>query len=199
MADRKPTLCIDFDGVLHSYASGWKGADIISDPPTDGAMRFLYDASEYFTLAIFSSRTHQPGGRMAMQDWLARHFRDYWTADRTHADDILAEIQWPSEKPAAFLSIDDRGFCFEGVWPDPKTLLDFKPWNKRPVGALGTFSQGKINDDDEGDIRMAVAYDPIDGIVRVEFGKPVAWLGLPPDQARGLATLLWKHADKEPV
>lgn len=29
----KPILCLDFDGVIHSYASGWKGADVIPDPP----------------------------------------------------------------------------------------------------------------------------------------------------------------------
>lgn len=192
----KPTLCIDFDGVLHAYTSGWKGANVIPDPPTDGAMRFLHDAADHFTLAVFSSRSHQPGGKAAMQKWLTGYFRDYWSADRTRADDILAEIQWPVEKPAAFLSIDDRAMCFNGEWPDPKLLLHFKPWNKRPLGATGTFSQGKVQDDDQGDLRLAVAYDPVDGIVRVEFGKPVAWLGLPPAEARQLGNLLIKHANK---
>lgn len=193
---RGPILCIDFDGVLHSYTSGWKGADVVPDPPTDGAMRFLWDASEHFTLAIFSSRSHQPGGKAAMRVWLDKHFRAYWSADRTRADDILAEIKWPDEKPAAFLSIDDRAFCFEGEWPDPKGLLEFKPWNKRDFGALGTFSQGKVDDTDQGDLRMGVAYDPVDGIVRIEFGKPVAWLGLPPAQAIEFARLLLRNAEK---
>ena len=74
----KPTLCIDFDGVLHAYTSGWKGADVIPDPPTDGAMRFLWDAADYFTLAVFSSRSHQPGGKKAMQLWLVRQARLTW-------------------------------------------------------------------------------------------------------------------------
>lgn len=72
-----PTLCLDFDGVLHSYTSGWKGADVIPDPPTDGAMRFLYDAADHFKLAIFSSRSHQSGGKAAMKAWLTKHMRGY--------------------------------------------------------------------------------------------------------------------------
>jgi len=195
----KPTLCIDFDGVLHSYTSGWKGADVVPDPPVDGAMRFLWDAAEHFTLAIFSSRSHQSGGKAAMKEWLTEHFRSFWTADRTHADDILAEIQWPNEKPAAFLSIDDRALCFEGAWPDAKELLGFKPWNKRPLGATGTFSHGKVQDDDQGDLRMAVAYDKVNGIVRLDFGKQVAWLGLTPESAIDLGRVLMKHAGAKKV
>jgi hypothetical protein len=41
---------------------------------------------------------------------------------------------------------------------------------------------------------MAIAYDKLNGIVRVEFGKPVAWLGLPPPEAIQLAKLLLHHA-----
>jgi hypothetical protein len=42
-------------------------------------------------------------------------------------------IKFAAEKPAAFLTIDDRAFCFEGDWNEiePVVLLDFKPWNKR--------------------------------------------------------------------
>ena len=129
----KPILVLDFDGVIHSYSSGWKGAHVIPDPPTDGAMRFIWDASEHFKIAILSSRSHQPGGKEAMQEWLGRHFRAHWAADRTRCDDILAEIDWPIEKPAAFLTIDDRALCFTGDWSSfkPSALLAFKPWNKR--------------------------------------------------------------------
>ena len=63
----KPILCVDFDGVIHSYASGWKGADAIPDPPVPGAMEFLREALRHFRVSIFSSRSNQPGGIAAMQ------------------------------------------------------------------------------------------------------------------------------------
>lgn len=37
----KKIIAVDFDGVLHSYISGWKGARNIPDPPTPGAIRWL--------------------------------------------------------------------------------------------------------------------------------------------------------------
>ena len=69
----KPLLCLDFDGVIHSYTSGWKGADVVSDPPVDGALKFIDCAREYFIVAIFSSRSAQVGGKHAMADWLRAH------------------------------------------------------------------------------------------------------------------------------
>ena len=127
----KPILCLDFDGVIHSYTSGWKGADIVPDPPVEGAMRFIWDATERFRVLIFSSRSHQPGGKSAMQAWLTEHFRAHWSADRTTCDDKLAEIEWPNEKPPALVTIDDRAIQFDGTWPSLDDIEAFKPWNKR--------------------------------------------------------------------
>ena len=41
---RKPILCLDFDGVVHSYLSGWKGPWSIPDPPMPGILDFITDA-----------------------------------------------------------------------------------------------------------------------------------------------------------
>jgi hypothetical protein len=133
----KPILCLDFDGVIHSYTSGWKGADIIPDPPVPRTFEFIVTAQESFRVAIFSSRSNQPGGREAMQKWFEDWFRE-WTSenpDRWPSEGwrqkALDEIEWPTEKPAAFLTIDDRAITFNGKWPDPTLLLHFKPWNKQ--------------------------------------------------------------------
>jgi hypothetical protein len=185
----KSILCLDFDGVIHSYKSGWKGADIIPDPPVDGAIAFISKALEHFQVAIFSSRSGHPDGIYAMRKWL----RKYWLELGLSGDREL-EIAWPKEKPAAMITIDDRALTFDGTWPDIEDLKAFQPWNKKPFGATGDFPQGKLNDHDEGGLKIGVAYDKLDGIVRVEFGKPVAWLGLPPPEAIELGKLLLRHA-----
>ena len=68
----KPVLCLDFDGVIHRYNSGWQGAGVIPDEPVPGALQFILDAQEHFTVAIFSARSQFPEGRAAMQLWLRR-------------------------------------------------------------------------------------------------------------------------------
>ncbi len=67
------------------------------------------------------------------------------------------------------------------------------------LGATGQFPDGKINRSDEGGIALGVAYDPTKNLVRIDFGKPVAWLALPPESAIEFAKLLLKHAGAKKV
>lgn len=131
MTNHKPILCLDFDGVIHSYSSGWQGADIVPDPAVPGAVDFIVRAIEHFTVSIFSSRSNQNMGVEAMQFWLKCQF--YKQMEAGDADPILSLIQWPKEKPPALITIDDRALTFSGNWKeyDCEELLAFKPWNKR--------------------------------------------------------------------
>src|SRR5690606_19100252 len=54
---RRDTVCVDFDGVLHSYVSGWKGGTVIPDPPVPGAIEWLTKLHESYEIAILSTRT----------------------------------------------------------------------------------------------------------------------------------------------
>lgn len=204
----KPILCVDFDGVIHSYTSGWKGATVIPDPPVKGALQWLWKATEWWDVQIYSSRSKDPMAREAMQAWMLEHSRTEFGPDHPMSmmdgerdPGFQYPITFAYEKPAAFLTIDDRAICFEGDWNelDSCDLRDFKPWNKREIGATGTFPQGHLNDDDQGALKLAIAYDKLDGIVRVEFGKPVAWLGLPPPEAIQFAKLLLKNAGAKKI
>lgn len=132
----KPILCVDFDGVIHSYSSGWKGATIIPDPPVPGALKWLWKATEWWNVTIYSSRSKEEGATAAMRQWMIDFSLHEFGPDHpmsTYPGPQPYPIDFATEKPAAFLTIDDRAVCFEGDWNelDPCDLLDFKPWNKR--------------------------------------------------------------------
>jgi len=139
----KPILFVDFDGVIHSYVSGWKGATVIPDPPVPGALRWLWKATEWFNVQVYSSRSKDFEALKVMLQWMIDRSIAEFGAD--HPMSCINEgehgpaypITFAHEKPAAFLTIDDRAICFEGDWSEfePAELLDFKPWNKRDFGA----------------------------------------------------------------
>lgn len=60
-------------------------------------------------------------------------------------------------------------------------------------GANGEFPNGKIHEDDEGELRMTCGVTQ-DGLIILDFGKPVAWLGLQPEDVDGMVEILQKNA-----
>ena len=56
------------------------------------------------------------------------------------------------------------------------------------------YSKGRLGADDDGDLAFAIAADPKAGIVRIDFGKSVTWLGLGPKEAMALAEMLISKA-----
>lgn len=137
---KKPILVIDFDGVFHAYTNGWKGADVVTDGPVPGAMRALLALNEHFEVNVYSSRSHQPGGiaamRAALWVWLAEELNNAEEAFRlTHAMADEDRLRFPTHKPPAMVTIDDRALTFTGNWDDftVEKLKAFRPWNKGGV------------------------------------------------------------------
>ncbi len=127
MTNTQQTICLDFDGVVHMYTSGWKGADVIPDPPVPGAFEFINDCLDLdYRIAIFSARSHQEGGIPAMVQWFEKHANKEFIIPIS-----LTQLFFPKEKPPATLYIDDRGFHFEGQFPTMEFIKNFKPWNKK--------------------------------------------------------------------
>lgn len=62
------------------------------------------------------------------------------------------------------------------------------------LGATGRYPLGKVSPDDEGELNIAVFL--IKGQVRIEFGKPVAWISMPASRAKDFAELILRHAAK---
>lgn len=133
----KPILCLDFDGTLHPYQRGWQGAGHVDDdPPVEGALDFLYEATKRYRVAIYSSRSKSLAGRAAMKRWVRKHLNMSLPFSPGHErfDWLHEAIEWPWFKPSAFVTIDDRALTFDGTWPDLEALAAFKPWNKKPKG-----------------------------------------------------------------
>ena len=117
------TVVFDFDGVIHSYTSGWKGETNIPDPPVPGiqeALKEIHDAG--YEVVVVSTRCKTVLGRMAIENWLDMY-------GMTQEVDKVCK-----EKPPAIAYIDDRAICFDG---HPETLLkkiqSFQPWYKTPT------------------------------------------------------------------
>jgi hypothetical protein len=130
--DGQSLLCLDFDGVIHSYTSKWERADIIPDPPVAGAMVFMREAMNHFEVAVYSSRSADPDGLRAMQGWLVDQALKFDPGNYTW----VYKVKWPTSKPPAKVTIDDRAITFTGAWPVMADLIDFQPWNRsNGVGA----------------------------------------------------------------
>lgn len=159
------TILIDFDGVIHSYTSGWQGLTKIPDPPVDGALKFLVELYDQgYQPCIYSSRSKSWFGRRAMKKWLERKISeeiglidlvlnpytwqlkviachqsmDPWeihVVDAVHKF-VYHILKFPSRKPAAYLTIDDRAICFNGTFPTMDEIEKLKPWYQKenPIG-----------------------------------------------------------------
>lgn len=124
----KPILCLDFDGVIHSYTSGWQGIDVVPDPIVPGALAFMLEALHHFDVVIFSSRSRNSQGINAMREWLKKEAGNTWYESLEGPG--IEDVRFVTEKPAAIVTLDDRAITFTGVFPAISQLQSFKPWNK---------------------------------------------------------------------
>ena len=114
----KKTVVFDFDGVIHSYTSGWQNECTIPDPPVDGIKEAIAEIREAgYTVVIVSTRCAYAKGKLAIWDWLKKY--------DIKVDGVV------ECKPPAVVYIDDRAICFDG---DSSSLLSkikkFKPWHR---------------------------------------------------------------------
>jgi len=113
---KKLTICLDFDGVVHSYKSGWQGVAIIPDPPVDGTKEAINRLRETHEVVIFSTRCKTEEGRKAIFSWLKKH------------GIVVDKVS--EHKPPAIIYIDDRGIQFRG-WVDCMAEIRlFKHWQE---------------------------------------------------------------------
>lgn len=111
------TVCFDFDGVIHSYRSGWQGDEsIIPDPMVFGIGKVIRKLkADGYKIVIFTTRARTKEGFNAVCNYLKRRHIPF---------DSITDI-----KPPALCYIDDRAINFDGDCESlyPK-IVGFKSW-----------------------------------------------------------------------
>jgi len=85
---------------------------------------------------------------------------------------------------------------FSGLTKDKENEISQimnKVANSEGFGETKNFPEGKLTEYDEGEIKFGVTTK--DEKVILNFGKPIAWIGMTRDQAKGLGRLLINRAN----
>jgi len=110
------TVVFDFDGVIHSYRSGWQGTVVIPDPPVDGVKEVIDELrSSGYEVVVVSTRCYRKGGVEAIKWYLNKH--------GIEVDAVTGE------KPPAKVYVDDRAITFDGKAEGlVERIKLFRPW-----------------------------------------------------------------------
>ena len=111
---QRPTVCIDFDGVLNVYDGNYHAGPV--HPPAPGVRQFLEALNDRYLPVILTARDTDE-----VWSWLI--------------DNALEELvdNVTNEKPPAIAYIDDRAICFTGDFGATLAILEcFQPhWEAR--------------------------------------------------------------------
>ena len=112
------TIGFDFDGVIHSYTSRWKGADIIPDPPVPGICDEIIKLYKMgCEIVVYTTRADTPEGLKAVWHYL----------DRLGIKACIKSVT--NEKPLALCYVDDRAIRFDGKAEGlAEKAITFKAW-----------------------------------------------------------------------
>lgn len=117
-ADGK-NLSIDFDGVIHNADKGFFDGTCYGNP-LPGSLEAINNLAKKYKIIIFTAKAkpsrplvNGKTGAELVWDWLNKY----------KIADCVAEVT--SEKPRAFLYIDDNGYRFEN-WKDTLNFLEEK-------------------------------------------------------------------------
>ncbi|MDR0583272.1 MAG: hypothetical protein LBG57_02840 [Treponema sp.] len=129
------TIAVDFDGVINSYKSGWKGPTETDEPVLSAAEGISGLWNRGYKIIIFSTRANTPEGSDTIREYIRRH---------TENDLLANSIEITDRKPIADVYIDDRAIQFTGNWDETLEQIEtFKPWIEKSLTYSGYPLQGR--------------------------------------------------------
>jgi hypothetical protein len=76
---------------------------------------------------------------------------------------------------------------------DETDFSEFIPGGEKPdLGATGRYPEGKLREDDEGEITIGITV--YEGKVIMDLGGDMGWVGFTPEQSRHIASTLQRRA-----
>ena len=114
----KKTIALDFDGVLHTYESGWNGP-MPKDPPVKGSQEFVQKLiDKKYEVVIFSTRANTKKGKEGIEKWLK--------------ENNFPKLKVTNKKAHAEVYVDDRAINFKGNFKNILEKIEkFKSWTKK--------------------------------------------------------------------
>lgn len=110
-------IAIDFDGVIHNFSKGWHDGTCYGEPVA-GSIEAIKSLSKKFRIVIFTAKAkpNRPlvngkTGKQLVEEWLDKHGVMHCVSEIT------------SEKPRAWLYIDDKGYRFLN-WEDTLSFVE---------------------------------------------------------------------------
>lgn len=126
---KKPTIAVDFDGVL--YTGPWEGSEapLYTDKVMKGAKEAMEILSQKFRLIIFTCRAYS--GPTQFGDVALGRPDKVETYLRNMGIPFDEVVKFPG-KISADVYLDDKAVCFSGDWFATVTALEtFRPWWKK--------------------------------------------------------------------
>ena len=121
--DDAPTVCVDFDGVIHAYSKGWQDGSIYDEP-----VRHAYESLR-FLMQRYAVVIHTTRDPAAVRVWMRKQFPDIettWFTDENKVPEFWNEkdrILITRKKLPAVAYIDDRAIRFV-AWPQALAELE---------------------------------------------------------------------------
>ena len=118
--DKKITLAVDFDGVIHNYSKGWQDGSIYDKPKPGAKLALAKLVKQGFNIVIFTTRLNpeirDKDEAIEQTELLNKWLEKYGFLKGKHYHAITAL------KPKAKIYIDDRAIRFVD-WKNTEKLL----------------------------------------------------------------------------